>query len=526
MANNSLYYKWVPEWLKLPLLIIGMFPFATLLALFHTNTTFTASFLAVEPEHIQYFLTLSYAAVVVTLLVFGRLVTFIRLRSFLLIINTMTVFILYAISITTDIYYISILRVLMGVCAIVEGACLLPLLIKQLKTKKALYIGSVIMYFYMISGGTFTTHLVKTAIQDYGVAEMVNVIIYLHLLTILIVIILLNNNRISRKIPLYQIDWSSLLFLLISLLAGSYVLVFGRKYYWFEDGTIVCCTAVFLIFSALFIIKQQLVKRPLFNFRVLKYKNVLLGMLLFLALYILRASLGNIYLMMNKAWKWPWEYTIYMQYFNVVGTLLGMVASGILFFKQVNTKYIAGIGFAILSVSCFWFVQICYPDSTYVAVGMPLGMHGFGVGFLFTPISIYMVAQMPEKLVPNIALAGTATRFWGNNIGFMVIQELTYNFNQQHTVQLSRFLDFSNSYAISFWNQIIGKYTTSQGAYTADIMASKTVRLAVVKQASLLSNMEIFTLLGYMSLIVVFAIFTFPVVVKAIKKKGKTTADC
>ena len=508
-SNTSLYYKWVPEWIKLPLMILAMFPHLMLMSLFHSNTTFTASALGIEIEDIQYFLSLTYGAIVVALLIFQRLFAFFRVRTYILLTCTVSILILLAISLTRDPFVIAILRVIEGVFCVLEGACFLPLLMMQIRHSKSRTIAYFFLYTFMLTGGTITTSLLKESIMDYGWEDMIHVVLYWHLMVIAIALTILNNNRLSKKFPLYQLDLASCLFLLLSLSCGAYVLIYGRKYYWFEHSAITINSALFLIFGALFVIKQYLVKRPLFHFEILNYKNVILGVILFFLFYIIRSSLNNVYTVMANVWKWPWHYIVDIQYINVLGTVLGVASSGILLLRDVSPKYIFGLGFLLLTISCFLFVPTFYPHSSIGVIGLPLFIQGIGQGWLFTPLVIYILTGVAPHHSGNAGLMGTTVRFWSTNIGFALFQNISYSLNQKHFIQLQQNLNTSNPIVISYWNSLLGKHLGTSSDQLASNLANKGFQATISQQASLISNMEIFAYLGILGTAITLIIFLF-----------------
>ncbi|MGJ1414278.1 MFS transporter [Sphingobacterium multivorum] len=508
-TNKSLYYSWVPEWIKLPLMVVAMFPHLMLMSLFHSNTAFTASVLDIEAEDIQYFLSLMYGAIVVALLLFQRLFSFFRVRTYILLTCSLSILILLGISLTRDPFLIGILRVVEGIFCVLEGACFLPLLMMQIRHAKSRTIAYFFLYTFMLTGSTLTTSLLKESIMDYGWQDMIHVVLYWHLIVIAIALLLLNNNRLGKKFPLYQLDLASCLFLLISLSCGAYVLIYGRKYYWFEHANITINFALSLIFGALFMIKQKTVKRPLFHFEILRYKNVIFGVTLFFLFYIIRSFLKNVYTVMATVWKWPWHYIIDVQYINVFGTILGVGSSGFLLLRDVSPKYIFGFGFLILATSCFLFVPTFYPDTTIWAIGLPLFIQGIGQGWLFTPLVIYILTGVESHHAGNAGLMGTTVRFWGTNVGFALIQNASYTLNQKHYIQLEQTLNTSNPLTINYWNTLMDKYTGIYGDHIAGRIASKSISGTLSQQASLISNMEIFTYLGILGMLVTGLIFLF-----------------
>ena len=148
--------------------------------------------------------------------------------------------------------------------------------------------------------------------------------------------------------------------MLISLISGAYFLVYGKKHYWFESNYITLSFFLCLFFAGLFILHQRTSKRPLFHFEVFKSERVILGVFIFFIFYLLRSCMSNIYQVMGSVWKWPWEYVLQIQYFNVAGSITGICVSMFLLMKKVDYRYIFTFGFFSLSISLLWFSYLFF----------------------------------------------------------------------------------------------------------------------------------------------------------------------
>lgn len=506
-SHVTIYRQWLPDWLKIPLLIIAMFPHLMLMSLLHSNVAFTASFMEIEQEDVQFLLSLMYGSIVVTLLIFNRFFTFFRLRSYIILMCLVSMGILGLMSITNDYGIMMMLRVLEGIFGLMEGACFLPLIIGQLKTKHARTVAYLVLYGLMLTGGTFTSSLVRPAIADFGWSEMIAVVLFFHLIVLLISVLIFTNERLLPKYPLFQIDFTACLFLLIALHSGAFVLIYGRKLYWFESEKIVLAAILFLVFGGLFILKQYNAKRPLFHFETIQYRNILIGMSLFLIFYLVKSGLNNVYSTMATVWGWPWEHIVDVQYFNVVGTLIGVAVSGILIMKEVRSTVLFGLGFLFFAIDCAWFTTVFYPDTTLLKIGPPLMLQGFSQGWLFTPLVMFMLTGLPAKLVGNGSLIGTTSRFWTTNIGFALIQNLTYVFSKKHYSVLQQNLNPASPKAQTIWNGMMQQYAPKYNEEVATQLVTGKLNAMVSKQALLLSNMEIFTWLMWLSLATCLIIF-------------------
>ena len=189
--------------------------------------------------------------------------------------------------------------------------------------------------------------------------------------------------------------------------------------------------------------------------------------------------------------------------------MVGVGSSGFLLLRDVSPKYIFGFGFLILAASCFLFVPTFYPDTTIWTIGLPLFIQGIGQGWLFTPLVIYILTGVESHHVGNAGLMGTTVRFWSTNIGFALIQNATYELNQKHYIQLEQTLDTSSPQTINYWSTLMEKYTGLYGDQMANRIASKSLSASLSQQASLISNMEIFTYLGMLGMLITVLIFLF-----------------
>lgn len=504
MSATSVYHHWIPAWVKTPLLILALFPHLMLMSLFHSNTTFSASFLGAEPEDIQFLLSLMYGSVVAALLIFGRFFSFFRLRSYIILMCAISTLILFLLSITKDYNLVMGLRILEGIFGLMEGACFIPLLIGQLKSRQVKTIAYLILYAVMLTGGTLTTSLLKYAILDFGWEELIYIVMFFHVIVLLITATIFNNNRLLPKKPLYQVDFTSVILLLVTLHSGSYAILYGKKYYWFESPWIVAASLVCIVFSIFFVLRQRSVKRPVFEMKVFKYRNIIIGLSLIFIFYLIRSALNNVYAMMSTVWGWPWEYVLNVQYINVAGTAAGILFSGIALHREYKSTYIFAMGFLLLAVDCGWFALTMYPDTTILAIGPPLLLQGVAQGLLFTPLVMYLLSGMPINLASSASLTGTAIRFWTTNIGFAVMQNLSYWLNKEHFSVLQRALNPASYLA--------------QQAVTSSGTATIINRLN--RQATLLSNMEIFSALMWLSIATAAVILLFKPSKSILRKMG------
>ena len=479
---------------------MAMFPHLMLLSLFHSNSAFTASFLDIDPDDLQYLLILMYGTIVVTLLLLPRFLAYFRVKYYILLMSSMSIIILYIVSNTKDYHIILVMRFLEGIFAILQGAIFLPLITAELKSKHARIIAYLFLYTIMLTGGTITTSLLKDSIEDYDFQHMVMMILYFHIFILIVAFLIFNTNRFFAKIPLYQLDNASCFLLWLALQSGAYVLIYGKRLMWFNSEVIILGVFTCLIASGLFILRQRLVKRPIFHFEVFSYTHILAGITLFFIFYIIRAGLNNVYSVMATVWKWPWDYINDIQYYNVAGSIVGVIASGIFLIRGISSRTIFAIGFFVLAVDCAWFTTVFYPDTTLQTICPPLFLQGIGQGFLFTPLVMYLITGLPTPYVSNGSVVGTSIRFWGTTFGYALMQNVMLFLTLKHGNTLSQnFIDTNPQFATQY-NQLLASNLTKLTANDALSVTLGTYKAKIAAQAILLSNMEIFSALFWLGI--------------------------
>lgn len=87
-TTSSLIKSWVPDKVAVALLALAMFPHLMLLSMFNLNSTFTASFLEMEVEDLQFMFSLGYALIVCALFLHSRLFRAMNVLLYLLVMTS------------------------------------------------------------------------------------------------------------------------------------------------------------------------------------------------------------------------------------------------------------------------------------------------------------------------------------------------------------------------------------------------------------------------------------------------------
>ncbi len=519
--QHSIFKKWVPNQLVVPILIIALIPHIMILPFFNMSSTFTASILDVDVDDLQFIFSLAYATIVCGLFINERLFSFFNIRSYLLFMTIINIVIMLLISITTNTQLLYVERMVQGTTSYLEGCIIVPLIMSRIKSPFGRLLGNSFLYGFMMTGDKYTTAIVKFAIENYTYAVMIYTVVFFHVISLIIYVFLFSHGRLYPKKPLYQLNLAGYILMMMCLISGAYVLIYGKRYYWFESPNIVIAFMATCIFSGLFILQQRTAKRPIFHFDILKSERVILGMILFFTFYIFKASMNNIYQVMNVVWKWPWEYVLNIQYYNCFGIYFGAMVGYLLVRYGMQYRFVFFTGFLCLAGSMIWFSYLFVPDTRPDAIIPPLVFEGMGQGILFAPILQYMVGSVHANFSMNTMQAAVTARFWSSTFGFALMQNSVLFLTTKHQFYMTENLDATKVFFQDQWNSLYAKNEATHMANEAISLTVSSLKSNLFNQSLLITNLEIFRDLFVFGLIMMFLILAYSPVKHFIFGRGK-----
>ncbi|RVT80033.1 MFS transporter [Flavobacterium sufflavum] len=504
MNNQSIFKSWVPNWAIIIILFVCLLHSMILLGVYTSNVTYAASFLDIEPEDLQFAMCVTYGTLLATILIESRFSNYFPAKNYL-----MAVYSLIGISIISSAYISNfavflLLRVLEGILMALPVITIRQLLIERFHSKNAIIIGFSFYYGALLLSTPFIMNIAVWFLDNYDWKYMLYVSGMLPILNVFLIMITFRGHRITKKIPLYQIDWISYFLVLTSILTGAYFFVYAEKKYWFESSQLVLLLIISLITAGLFVFKELSVKRPSFNFEVFRYANLRTGFLLFFLFYISRATLSLCHGTMYSIWNWDPSRVAGVQYINGFGNVIGLVLAAFFLMKSVPTKYIFIMGFSLLAIFHFWFSFLFVPDIALSDLLIPYVLQGIGVGLLFVPLILFTTSSVPVNMAVSSGIIGVAGRFWGSTIGFCVMQNAVAFLQKKHFLKFSQFVTANSTET----QETMAKYTQGFVAKgyspdNANSLALKKILSSISKQSTLLTNMEIYTAVGYGLLILI-----------------------
>jgi MFS transporter, DHA2 family, multidrug resistance protein len=269
----------------------------------------------------------------------------------------------------------------------------------------------------------------------------------------------------------------------------------------------------------LFIQRELTYQYPIVNLKVLNDQNLRVGTIMaFILGFGLYAStfLIPIYTQSVLRWSATDAGLLLIPSSLMTGFMMPMV--GKMIQKGVSQKYMITAGFLAFFCFTYWMSRILTPDTGEEQMYWPLVLRGVGLGLLFVPITSLSLSSLKGKQIGDGAAFTGMMRQLGGSFGIAIITTFISRFNQQHRVDLVSHLDKTKFIVQNQITQMQRGFMAKGFTYDQALnKAYKVLDFKVMKQANVLSFMDIFLYLGVLFLICI------PIVL--ILKTGTTKID-
>ena len=280
--------------------------------------------------------------------------------------------------------------------------------------------------------------------------------------------IFMHDKFFGFKMPLYYIDWLSILLFVAVFMFGSYVLAFGKQQYWIHSPKIINASIASFVSLILLVVRQYTLKRPYISFKIFRKNNVIHGLLMLLmtGMYLATGAIQNIFTIGILG---------YDSVLNAKLNLLmipGIVAAGVymaFWFKQGRgLKMFIFLGFAAMlayTVIMYLSMSLEFSFENWI---LPMLLKGFGMGALFIAVWYYTLDKLEmTQMMAATGLVLVWRTFFSVGIFSALFAWLQYQFQIEAVGNLAIYMDGS---AFSY-NQVMGNMKAIQ--FNAIIAANK-----------------------------------------------------
>jgi hypothetical protein len=204
----------------------------------------------------------------------------------------------------------------------------------------------------------------------------------------------LENFKLKKKIPLYQLDIPGLLLLIISLMLINYIAVYGKVEDWFASDAIRAASFGAVITILLFIKRELSLKRPLLDFNLFKRSNVNVGLLLFLLLGVLTPTTFQSALSVNIL-HFELIRNAELSTYLIPGILAGSILTFVWYRKNYESHLLIIMGFVAIVLYHIMMYNRFVNDLNIADFLIPSFLRGFALAVLYISIGLYTTANLP-----------------------------------------------------------------------------------------------------------------------------------
>ncbi len=329
--------------------------------------------------------------------------------------------------------------------------------------------------------------------------------------------------KYAEKKRASEVDWLGMALLAISVGSLQYVLERGQEDDWFASSTITALAVTAVLGVFFFIWRELTAKNPIVELRVLGNTNLRVGTILsFIMGFGLYGSTFIIPLYLQSTLGWTAQQAGELMIPAALTTAFMMPMIGRMIQKGVSQQFLVAIGMFIFCIFSFWGYNILTPDTGRNSFLWMLIVRGLGMGLLFIPITTLSLSTLKGQQIGQGASFTGMMRQLGGSFGIALITTFMAHQNTVHRSALVTHIQADNPYVQQRVHNMQQNYINhGMSPDVALQSAYKSLDYMVMKQASVLSYMDVFLYLALMFLICI----PFVLIVKEKKHKKEEMAE-
>lgn len=307
------------------------------------------------------------------------------------------------------------------------------------------------------------------------------------------------------KRSLADVDWLGIAFLIMAVGSMQFVLEKGQEHDWFEDGAIILFSVLGLLSLYLFIWRELVAKNPAVELRVLKDRNLAIGTALsFILGFGLYGSTFVIPLFTQNSLQWTALQSGLLLVPSSLATGFMMPIVGKMLQNGIPHKYMIAVGFCIFFGFSLWSYTLITPFTGEDDFFWSLMVRGVGLGFLFVPVTTLALSSLKGKEIGQGAAFTGMVRQLGGSFGIALISTYISRRTVQHRADLAAHI---SPYDFDVQQRLAGMkamfLSNGSAVDQAGMQATKLMDAMIMRQAALLTYMDVFLGIGIFFLVCV-----------------------
>lgn len=355
----------------------------------------------------------------------------------------------------------------------------------------------------VIIGPTLGPPLGGYIVEHYSWPYIFYINIPIGIIATLLTLQFVRSPKYAEKKAAKDIDWAGIGLLAISVGSLQYVLERGQEDDWFSSPVITSLMVTAVLGFFFFIWRELTARNPIVELRVLKNGNLRIGTILsFILGFGLYGSTFIIPLYTQSSLGWTAQQSGALMIPAALTTAFMMPIIGKILQKGAKQQYLVALGMLIFFVYSFWGYKALTPDTGKDAFFWMLIFRGIGMGMLFIPITALSLSSLKGQQIGQGAAFTGMMRQLGGSFGIALITTFMAHQNVVHRSALVSHMSADNP-------AVQQRVQGMQQSFIAKGMASdialksayQSLDYSVMKQAAVLSYMDVFLYIGFMFLI-------------------------
>ena len=188
-----------------------------------------------------------------------------------------------------------------------------------------------------------------------------------------------------------------------------------------------------------------------------------------------------------------------------VGNLISLVIAGRLV-ARVDQRLLLAFGCLVNGIALYWMSHLTL-SVDYWSLVWPRFVQGFGMGFLFLPLTTLSISTIPKTRLPNATAAFNLIRNMGGSIGVAMATTLLVRRSQYHQTTLVGHVNIWSADTAARLKELSAQFV-GQGTdpFTAQSRALATLYRATLDQAQVLAYADefwLFSMIFFVLLVII-----------------------
>jgi DHA2 family multidrug resistance protein len=265
-----------------------------------------------------------------------------------------------------------------------------------------------------------------------------------------------------------------------------------------------------VVFLAAFVIREMSVEQPIVHFRLLKYRSFGTGIVFVTLLgFVLYGSLVTLPLFMQTLLGWTSATAGLWTSPRGIATALCMPLVGYLLGRGWDARWMLVFGFTVAAIAFFGYSHMDLDSGTW-DIFMHLVNQGAGLAFIFVPLTVLSMDPVPKHETGYATSLYSVMRNIGSSMGVSFVTTWIARRSQFNQSVLAAHVTDISPLTRQALERAQGMFLRGgSDPVTASRRAQAMLYGAVQQQATLLSFLSVFRLMGILFLLLVPLVLLF-----------------